>query len=64
MYKDILFIRDISNHQCTHIKQPEIYTVTIFNLVHELNWPGKHHTTTAECRMWGKAIRNLCDEIK
>ena len=39
-------------------------TVTNFNLIHDLNWPRKHHTTIAEWRTQKKAMGTLCDESK
>ena len=41
MSKSIFFIRNISNHQCTHIQQSETDKNTNFNLIHYLNWPIK-----------------------
>ena len=38
MYKGILFISNISNHQGTHIKKPETDTIKNFNLIHDFNW--------------------------
>ena len=43
MSNSILFISDISNHQGNILSG----TVANFNLIHEFNWPRKHHTTTA-----------------
>ena len=39
-------------------------TVTTFSLIHDFNWPRKHHTTIAACRTWNKAMTTLCDELK
>ena len=64
MSKGIFFISGICNHQGTHLQQLAADTVTTFNMIHELNWPGKHHTQIAACRMWRKETRTLCDESK
>ena len=47
MSKGIFFISNIRNHQVTHLKQSEIDTVTGFNMIHDFNYPRKHHTTIA-----------------
>ena len=35
-----------------------------FNLIHDLNFPRKHHPKIAAQRMWKRAIRKICDENK
>ena len=64
MSKGVFFISDICNHQGTHLQQSSTDNVTNFNMIHELNWPRKHHTTTEEYRTWKKSMRALCDESK
>ena len=64
MSKSIFFKSNISNHQGTTFQQPATYNVTNFNLIHEFNWPRKHHTITSECRTQRKEIRNFWDESK
>ena len=58
------FISDICNHQGTHIQQSATDTVTTLNLIHDFNWPRKHHTTIAAWKTCKKALRKLCDESK
>ena len=64
MSKGILSIRDICNHQGTHLQQQETDEDTTINVIHDLKFPRKHHTTIAEWRRWKKAIRTLCDKSK
>ena len=64
LYKGILFIINICNHQSTHLQKSVTDTVTIFNLIHDFNCPSKHHTKIAPCRTWNKAMITLCDESK
>ena len=64
MSNGIFFINDIINHKGTHIQQSATYTVTIFNLIYDFNWPRKHHKKLADCRTWNKEMRTLCDESK
>ena len=64
VYKGIFFISDISHHQGTHLQQSATDKSTDFNLIHDFNWTRKNHATTEEWRMWGKAMKTLCDERK
>ena len=64
MSKGILFISNICNHQGTHTQKQVTDTVTTFNLIHDLNWPRKHHTTIPVWRTWEKEMIKLCDESK
>ena len=64
MFKGILFISNITNNLGTHIQQSATDKVTNFNLIHDLNWYSKNHTTTSEWSTWRKAIRILCNESK
>ena len=48
MYKGILFLRNITNHQGTHLQQSATDNVTNFNLIHEvicsMNQQKKQHS--------------------
>ena len=54
----------IYTHQGTHLQKSAMDTVTIFNLLHEFNWPRKHQTTIAAWRLWEKSMITLYDESK
>ena len=45
--KVIFFINNICNHQCTHIQKSVEDTDTTFNMIHDFNWPRRHHTKIA-----------------
>ena len=44
MSKGIFFIRNIFNHQGTHLQKSAVDTDTTFNFIHDLNCPRKNHT--------------------
>ena len=64
MSKEIFFMRDIFNHQGIHLHKSAADTDTTFNLIHDFNWPRRHHTTIAAWSTWKKSIRTSCIESK
>ena len=64
MSKGIFFISEICNHQGTHIQKELSDTDTTFNMIHDLNWPRRHHTSISSWRTWRKELRTLCDESR
>ena len=60
----ITFISDICNIQCNHLQQSETDTFKNFNMIHNFNWPRKHHTTIESRRTWKITMRNLCGGSK
>ena len=64
MYKGILFISDRCNHQCSHLHKSVEDADTTFNVIHDLDWPSRDHSTISEWGTWKKSIITLCDEIK
>ena len=64
MFKGIYFMRDICNYQGNNLQQSVTDTFTTFNLIHDFNWPRKHHKKISAWGMWKKSMRTLCDESK
>ena len=50
MSKVIFLIRDICNHQGTHLLKSAVDNDTPFSLIHDINWTRKHHTSIAACK--------------
>ena len=63
-HKGIFCISDTCSHQGNHLHKPVSDTDTTFNMIHDLNWPRRHHTKISAWQTWNKSIRTLCDEIK
>ena len=44
MSKGILFLSNIYNHQGTRLYKSAVNTDRTCNLIHDFNWPRRHHT--------------------
>ena len=64
MSKGVLFIRDICNHQGTHIYKSAGVNDTTFNLIHDFNCIRRQNSAIAAWGTWKKAIITVCDESK
>ena len=64
MYKGIFFMSAIYHRQGAHIRKSLVNNDTSFNMIQNVYWPRRHHTTIEAWKTWRKSLINLCIESK